>query len=422
MGAPAGLAAILALPNELLAHVFTYLDQEAPTSWLFDQPAAQMFDTPPCDLKEASLVSWHWRFVARPLLFRHIIWRVNDLSVPLRRGARVVIELESFLSFLRNEDLAHFVDTFTLVSGLDMMDAPGISIVIYREDNNWLWRLIFAVIDPLRFTLAVPPRLLAALLSESIRLADAWTFDMPRHILSLSRPRREPVADDGVGSNETGVDAKDDRDDKPPAQAQGRQSRCELFTMRPWRACLLNEGSFISAYRTYEYFLRISPSILPALVGHDFQFVEPNSLPRDPLMPRSILDFSYVAVFPFASHVAQFARRMPEGKCRFYCQLLPRRGNDILDNASKMRNVDLADLWMEAGMSYRNVCRHLFLDHPDREELQSLNVFEIGDLEADGSLSVMVEGYLPGPMYEWKLEGKGGRFFRSPPQMRAATS
>ena len=41
------------------------------------------------------------------------------------------------------------------------------------------------------------------------------------------------------------------------------QESSELFEIRPWSKLLLNEGSFIRAYATYEYWLRQPPSVGP---------------------------------------------------------------------------------------------------------------------------------------------------------------
>ncbi|KXJ87740.1 hypothetical protein Micbo1qcDRAFT_167315 [Microdochium bolleyi] len=204
-------------------------------------------------------------------------------------------------------------------------------------------------------------------MSRMLFLEDAWSFSIPYHVLSLSRPDRKG----GVGCNAqhdlaTPINShtrlgttERQRAVRTGGQSHRQGSRrrrpptCPLFTIRPWTSILLNEGSSTKVYRTYEFFLRQPPSMLTALLGC-------GEYPNDqPLVPASVVDFSYIAVFPLSSHFANLVRNLPRVK-RLYVQLAPLEGSRaFLDDRREMSQIDPADLWMERDMCYGFVVRKM---------------------------------------------------------------
>ena len=229
----------------------------------------------------------------------------------------------------------------------------------YGEDNNWFWEVLFETMDPRRFTMIASPRMLSSLLSRMLFVGDAWSFKSQCHILSLSREdRRGPLSEEvpsdqytptengpsiatqASSSTETAAGSSPTTGDCPNTQCHNppERIRSALFTIRPWTSLLLNEGSSMPVYKTYEFFLKRPPSILGALLGCE----EP---PNDaPLVPPSVRSLSYVAMFPLSSHFNTLVGHLPPLD-RLFVQLVPRTA--ILDDPDEMHCIDAGDLWME---------------------------------------------------------------------------
>ncbi|KAJ3938407.1 uncharacterized protein N0V96_011656 [Colletotrichum fioriniae] len=395
------------LPNEILSQIFSHLDRPAPSdSKLHDQPSSFMlqnlfFDR---DLKTTSLVCKRWRGAVLPLLFRHVVWTFDRFELPLMEETGNPASAIDFLSFLRANKLTNYVNTLSMfvedamggvsdgTSSATLMETGFANKASYSEDYNWLWATIFEYIDPIRLTMVASPRVLARMLSRMLFLGDAWNFSMPQHVLSLSRKDKR--------TKETQAEAPVTA---PSSQASGsdpaHQKRvpCDLFTLRPWQALLLNEGSSTRVYKTYEFYLKRPPSILGALLGAE-------EFPNDePMISPSIRDLSYVGIFSLSSHFNTLVQNIPRLD-RLFVQLVPR--NDILSDPDEMRNVDLADLWMERNTAYSMLFRELFNPSPDSPWLE-LSVFESGDAADKEAWDMAVQFVQFSGVQGWRVAGEG---------------
>ncbi|KAL3300761.1 F-box domain-containing protein [Colletotrichum asianum] len=398
------------LPNEILAQIFTYLDRPAPSdSKLHDQPSSLMLQNPffDRDLKNVSVVTKLWRAAVLPLLFRHVIWTIDRFELPLIEETRDPAATIDFLRFLRDNNLTNYVTTVTmfvedalggvatshLASSVELMETGHANKASYSEDYNWLWRTLFEHVDPVRLSIIASPRVLAQLLSRMLFLGDAWNFDMPQHILSLSRKSKKVV----TSKYKSKATASSSRDAPSPENPHQKRVPCDLFTIRPWQSLLLNEGSSTRVYKTYEYYLKRPPSMLGALLGAE-------EFPNDePLIAPSIRDFSYVGIFPLSSHFNTLVQHVPRLD-RLFVQLVPR--NDILQDADEMRNIDIADLWMERNTSYSMLFRELFDPDPDSPWLE-LKTFESGDAADREAWEMAVQFVQFSGVQGWKVESEG---------------
>ncbi|KAL0942892.1 F-box domain-containing protein [Colletotrichum truncatum] len=401
--------AINDLPNEILAHIFTYLDRPAPSdSKLHDQPSSLMlqnifFDR---DLKSVSVVSKRWRGAVLPLLFRHVIWTFDRFELPLIEETGDPASAIDILSFLRTNNLTNYVNTLTMfvedamgsvsthgASSVELMETGFASKASYSEDYNWLWRTLFQYVDPTRLSIIASPRVLAQLLSRMLFLGDAWNFDMPQHVLSLSRKDKKVV----TTKFNSRTSSSSSKQAPPHEDSLRKRVPCDLFTIRPWQSLLLNEGSSTRVYKTYEYYLKRPPSILGALLGAE-------EFPNDTsLIAPSIRDFSYVGIFPLSSHFNTLVQNIPRID-RLFLQLVPR--NDILQDADEMRNIDIADLWMERNTSYSMLFRELFDPDPDSPWLE-LKTFESGDAADREAWEMAVQFVQFSGVQGWKVESEG---------------
>ncbi|KAI0473210.1 hypothetical protein GGR56DRAFT_605043 [Xylariaceae sp. FL0804] len=428
------------LPAEVLLDIIGHLDGPAPSeaTRLRDQPRGDMLARPAaaCPLKAASRVSRGWRALVLPTLFRHVLWRprVEDRVAadaaeppPSQQQRLFTVNPVPLLRFLVEARLDRQVATFTLLVDLAAADESGDSAAaaapapapahpvnnwlagsrffsswsrdeparharaaeaataaagaptILPADLEWLWDQLFAVVDPLRFTLVAQPATLAAFLSRMLFLDEAWAFDMPYHVLSLARPARGPP---------------------PPSPPP-----CPLFTARPWTSVLLNEGSSLKVYRVYEFFLRRPPSMLGALLGCE-------EYPNDTcLLPSTVVDFSYIAIFPLFSHFETLAQNLPRLE-RLYLQLTPGPGNRILEDQEGMRRLDPADLWMECNTCYSHILGKLVPplpgnNPPPSSNWDTLRVFETGDTADHEVWDLAVDLFEQSQTSEWRVEREG---------------
>ncbi|KAI0179422.1 hypothetical protein GGR52DRAFT_305944 [Hypoxylon sp. FL1284] len=424
------------IPPEILLHISDFLDGAAPSQTrLHDEPRHDMLDDRVLPkLKTASLVCKAWRILALPSLFRHILWRPKMSSL-----RAFTLNPISLLRFLDDHKLGRGVTSFTLIVDFEDKEANSkrITPVIRTVDLEWLWDQLFSVIDPLRFTMIAPPSTLAAFMSRMLFLDDAWSFGIPYHILSLARATRDPLRGKSSGHHlETHLSdlhistfeqsaARASQSSWSAAAAGASTSSpststsctvrsrkapaCPLFTARPWTSLLLNEGSSIKVYKTYEFFLRQPPSMLGALLGCE-------EYPNDtPLLPPTVTDLNYVAIFPLSSHFETLLRHLPPLD-RLFVQLTPRPGNGILQDRDETAHVDLADLWLERNTAYSCIVRELTTDpsalddaghgHDHNRSWTALRVFESGDA-ADQEAWEMAVKFVERESEAWRVEREG---------------
>jgi len=433
---PAASAPMRTLPNEILSTILTYLDSEQPSvSGLYEEPTSELTNSEVGNLKAACLVSKRWRGAGRPILFKHSRFIVNE-----PRGIKRPVlseEIQPFLKFIQHYSLAKVVYSFVLVvHGEKITNNPNGT----RQLNGFasFWESLFYIIDPIDLLIIAPGEALGALTSCYVPLGDKWSFDCPYQYLRLQQPSSkaatrklrsdrnmkataEPHSDMSAakqaidplnsslqnpldhqlesGSHAAEIPRRSDWDKVMSNLPEWEFPRAEfssLFDIRPWSTLLLNEGSFIKAYSTYEFWLRQHPGILSELLGAD------EDSPRGTYMSTSIREFSYIAMFPMASHFSSLSKNLPHLE-RLYVQLVPR--NNILDCAEKMEQVVTEELWMERNSCYALLMRELF-NAPPVDNYQYLEVFESGDA-ADRDAWLMALEYVKRAGNGWKVAADG---------------
>jgi hypothetical protein len=103
-----------------------------------------------------------------------------------------------------------------------------------------------------------------------------------------------------------------------------------------------------------------------------------------------------------ASHFASFTSNCPRLD-RLYVQLVPR--NEILQQSSKMKQVEAEDLWMERNSCYALLMRELF-NAPPLGNYKYLQEFESGDAADKDAWDMAVE-YVKRGAYGWKVAREG---------------
>jgi len=206
------------------------------------------------------------------------------------------------------------------------------SLVVLKKSNCsnaqhpvW-WARLLASVNPETLTIIAPPYHFAELAQCSIVDCDNWAFNMPFQILQLKQPRKHLV--------HVSLETADDN----------------LFNARPWTELLVNEGSSLKAYSSYEYFHRTVPSLIST-------FAKKRSSCPDMAISR-LTSFHYTAIFPFYNHIDDVLKLVRNVMLleSFSVKLAPDPDSNVIEVEQKQGRIDLADAWMELDVAYELIC------------------------------------------------------------------
>jgi hypothetical protein len=278
-------ASLSMLPNELLSQIFSYLDGPQPSaSILLDEPYFNCTTSISAPLKACSRVSHRWRDLTIPTLFRH----ARLIAIHSEHPKQVLEkDVQPFIDFVNKNTLHGTISTYTLVIPPHEFDHTFAgkywSNSIYK-----FWNTIFKVIDPIELLLVAPVVAIGNLTSCHVYLRDAWMFSAPCHYLHLKRDvhapeyiplsdemiKNQPIAESSANISQISGDKSWKLRQSHPELLHGeassyaespqgipRSKTSALMDARPWTSILLNEGSSIRAYATYEWWLRTPPSV-----------------------------------------------------------------------------------------------------------------------------------------------------------------
>jgi hypothetical protein len=260
-----------------------------------------------------------------------------------------------FIRFLRDHDLTKMVDSFVLYT--DQMLGEKLHRFPHEvADKDWrfpasaaFWAHLLAVIDPSTVTILAPPVDLACLTNCAIDTFGDWAFsEMDFHILSLRQSsRRSP--------NTSRIPTYSSLQPIPATYPAIAPS--SVLTLRPWTHLSLNEGPFLKAYGTYEFFERGPPSLVYSIkdsIIRNRPQPEATWTPSKPPTSRrplsTLTSLDYTAIFPFANH-ADFSPILHQ-ITHLSLQLAPDAQSNILNDRARLGKADLTDCWTELLTTY----------------------------------------------------------------------
>ncbi|KAF2716957.1 hypothetical protein K431DRAFT_234207 [Polychaeton citri CBS 116435] len=401
-----------ALPEELLMRITDFLDEIPPSQHSFRQePSLRLTTSDRGHLKAVSQVSHKWRRLAIPQLFKcsrlqldipqrpewnlcptcnpemlaerlcfpAIVppdstshqYHIDLNAVPLTQAERTkplnaltwlprfYHTLDDFLRFVRRHDLAAYIQSLVVCS--DKMLSEKLDRFPHRATlRDWrypasaaFWQHVFSVLNPTRIVIVAPPTDMACLTNCAIDTFGDWAFsDMELHSLELcqdistipiTKPHGQPVSYSLLKPNPTSF------------PGVGPSS---ILHMRPWTHCSLNEGSFLKAYGTYEYFERGPPSVIYSIKD----CLGPRNNPVDRKYPpdkgiQALRSFTYTGIFPFANHI-DFNALFSQLEL-LDVQLAPDPQSGILDDKARTGKAELGDCWQELTGAYNDIARSL---------------------------------------------------------------
>ena len=267
-----------------------------------------------------------------------------------------------FLCFLQDNEITSTIDTFVLYTD-QMLEAKLHRFPHEAAEKDWrfpasaaFWAHLFTVIDPSTIIIVAPPLDLACLTNCAVDTFGDWAFgEMDYHILTLQQAK--------TGHTTTKIPAYASLRSTPISYPSIAAS--SVLNSRPWAHLGLNEGPFLKAYGTYEFFERGPPSIVYSIKDSIVRRprekqTETRNQPKDtsivqPLWNLTSLD--YTAIFPFSNH-ADFSSILHQIS-HLSLQLAPGAESNILNDRVRLCKADLADCWTELLTTYAQLVEPL---------------------------------------------------------------
>jgi hypothetical protein len=401
------------LPNELLIQIASHLDTEAPSLTRFAcEPSANLTSCDSTPLKFLSLVSWRWRKIILPILFRYSRIALDKESQWVPIDARLVDSMQTQLTKLSNHEF--------MIFNKMRSKFKSSSIFAYGESFDELLINLCRVQEGDEFLKSVPQILWLPHLPSAFEVFKMFVaqYDLKthvqsvvvhtdkeyqlRHVSTAEAPLARAVADIWsavfnaldptrvvvaappatlAGLLDTQVMSSDtwafdmkmhyiELLQPKPHRYEHMKSDCRswssaLVHRRPWSHLSYNEGSSIPAYSTYEYHLKQSPKILYLILVR---------LAKEASPCCNITSFSFTGVFPFVTNVTAIVRALHKipnlGRIDF--QLAPGPENNSLEDPERMGRAQRSDFWLEWNDSYKVLVSYLdIFDFVDGAQFQS---------------------------------------------------
>ena len=344
---------LLSLPQELLGNITCLFSGSPSLRSLREQPTDGMIESNDRPLKNLSQTCRSMRSSTFNQLFEYtklkltILCDENYWNPPQINES----EVDDFLEFMRSWSLLPHIQSVvihTTESICDLSESDPMHLQGHGNPGSAM-NTILDTIDPELFTIIASPAVLSSLTSTYVKSEDAWAFAIPLQVLHLRQSRRLARAV------------------KPTLSTP-----YNMICSRQWTHCVINEGSSVPVYQTYEYYLKKQPSILPSIT-HPLASLDENAY-------NTLESLEHITIYPTANHVTvvnKFIRSLPNLRC-LTLSLWPPAYGDFLDDAMKRHKVDLSDVWV----GYREMNKYLKLimecspyDSPIRE-LNLLNYFD----------------------------------------------
>lgn len=425
------------LPLELVDQIISYLDTTPPSfEKIVLEPSLDLTVSKDKPLKNLARTSQGLRRIVLPYLFRytrlHLGLEGSTVSVrdaglhgpthsdnethiksettrplqipcPCRQATTTYNEVarppqpdhRPYLEFVTSQNLQKHVTSLVISTAVDayledpssrypccdtnLAGIPGLRTVTF-------WKDIFSVLNPSRLVLLAPPPSLAYFLDMPISMKDAWAFEIPYQLLELRQH-------DNLCAGLRAVPIETSRDHEKGGICSLREGR--------WEHLLLNEGSHLKAYSTYEYFFQDAPSIsneLLTMVGC-YRGKE-----------RRLTSFTYISIFPSYNHMEKIYGNLgvvsPElaliRPASIHLKLAPDPLENLLGNPKRQGRADLNDCWSEFESSYQ-ILAYTAKQLGRAGHLKSVSS---GDYHAE-AIKAIVNRYMGTELHGWTRSGLG---------------
>jgi len=336
------------LPNELLIHIASQLDLPPPSVLKFrHEPTPQLTVSDSIPLKCLSQVSWRWRKIALPILFKYARIALDPEPQWVPVDARLVDSMQGQLTSLSHHEFRIYTkmrSKFKSSSAFayeETFDDLLISLCRIQDGDKFLKsvpRILWLPHLPSsftqfgrfvhRYTLKHHIKNVVVYTHQEYELRPVTTANAPMaravneiwtHVFSYIEPTRVVVAAPPTtmaGLLDTQMQSADawafdmkthyiELLQPEPLRLEHMTTDCRpwnstLIHKRPWYHLSYNEGSSIAAYSTYEYHLKQSPRILYLLLLR---------LAKEAQSCCNIISFDFTGVFPLCNQHHQLDPR-----------------------------------------------------------------------------------------------------------------
>lgn len=433
------------LPNELLIHIASYLDTEPPSITKFaHEPSSELTCSDFTPLKFLSCVSWRWRKIVLPILFRYsrISLDTEPQWVPI--DARLVDSMQGQLTTLSNHEYQIYhkmrskFKSSSAFAYEEAFDELLIDLCRIQDGDDFLKSVSNILWFPhlgktfsnftkfvTQYTLKHHIKNIVVHTDKEYELRHIATADAPlaravseiwsqifarleltRVVVAAPPPTLAGLLDTQMLSSDAwAFNMKIHYIEL--LQHEASHLEHTTTTCRPWNSALIhrgqwyhvgyNEGSSISAYSTYEFHLKLSPKILYLILIRLAKEVSPCC---------NITSFSFTGIFPFATHITAIIRalhRIPTLK-NISVQFEPGPENNLLNDPKRVGRAQSSDYWLEWMECYKVIASYLgVFDFEDGAEFQSKDCRSLELAHEVGECMDLLRKRGTG----WRKEGEG---------------
>lgn len=300
------MAYLLDLPPELLVQIISVLAKEKPLSakLLHEEPSDSLLRSSYHPLKDFSQVCRATRELSFPSLF-------SALKVDLT-------SIQGFLKFSNSRSLSSHADSLLLY-------VDPASRAEQLSDFE-VWAPVVRIVDsvkPSTLTVLLHHLLFARILPYKLNLTNEWASGIHLQMLQLRMHK------DLAHSSQT---------------SQEITNSLNVFRMRKWTHCAVNQGSLIRDFRSN---LRVASQQAPYLFYPWDREDLSSTMSVSPFEYMTSLD--YIAVFPVCATMSRFCKsldRMTNLKC-LRVQLAPTPNIHVLDNPAVLWECWPVSIWYQ---------------------------------------------------------------------------
>lgn len=316
------------LPVELIQQVVEVLADELPSSQreLSCEPSVNLLDNDLKPLKNLSICSRTMRQLTILPLFKYLRVGMGAITSQKAKGTDADPCLKAMYKlarFMKQQGLLG--KTLGVTCFFPLRSQLGLR---FRANFIKKFGNMVLAINPEVLTLIGSANMLGDLSDLLVDERDEWAFGRRAHVLSL----RQPLALAG------------------PGNVGSWTAPTSVIHLRPWSEATINEGSCISAYSTYEYHNKTTPSILYTNRGLQWTRSSPAMFPF-------LRHFSYVSIFPLPDHIQEVATAIRSCPLlvSLRTQFIPSSNaqTNFLEDPTVVRKANISDVWMETTQSYR---------------------------------------------------------------------